>query len=817
MRFLLLQLSLVLIYLTEVISTEIEDPYHALRISRKATIKEIKHAYKALVREWHPDKNDKSDAHEKFMAITRAYEILSDPLKKERYDRFGTFDDPVSNHDYAHHPFDGLFGFNFGGFDNGNSFFQKHRISMRVFSHTLLGRSYSQPFIIFAYSGYCQLCFRLEMIWKSIVEDLEPLGYGIGTVNAVTDSNLLEKLRVSRLPSIVVIVEGRVIHYRGTIYPLFAKAVRVFARDVIPNAFLIKISNHDGLRRFIDQWKTSNRVSVVIFGSSKDPRMRYMLTAMKYSAFARVAYVYLSDQSTEITKMRKALDITCDKCENVLIFNDFPQEGPVSRLSTINNEQFSVSTIEALIEKNKHLVLPRLSSQYYFDDLCPISLRNMRNLCVVLIDSSSSSDDSYHVTLFRNFVHEYGNTIKYKRLKFAYVDVNKQKEFFMTLFDGLPQNERLSAQEDKKLALLILWRYDVKKIRFAWLRTHLRKEPFSDKQLQLELDAHVEGTAELDSKASIKPLINEYEPSRFTRISRTIVRMVEAAWFHLTKEEALPLLSAVGTLGIIILIGYGLSCASTLEEKSRSHGRQQKKKDGKQSRNDDLWYPEDPHFTAEISNNRSRVITKGQKIMRDMETLMRELRAETYFGMIRLLKPGCRSIVVLLDQQSKDILLPQFAKHVWPFRNNKTFSFGYLMVEKNLPWFRKLLEHTLPTGIINVETEVSSMNDHLKNINPRKTLGTVLVLCGWKLYFSIYHPMHTPLNKNFLGFDDGGYDLSSEDSDVDKASHEEVQALRRGRNLKVEDVLNGLPNWLDRLVEGSVKRYYIPEWPDNLR
>lgn len=41
-------------------------------------------------------------------------------------------------------------------------------------------------------------------------------GYGIGTVNAITDSNLLEKMRISRLPSIVVVVEGRVFHYRGS-------------------------------------------------------------------------------------------------------------------------------------------------------------------------------------------------------------------------------------------------------------------------------------------------------------------------------------------------------------------------------------------------------------------------------------------------------------------------------------------------------------------------------------------------------------------------------------------------------------------------
>lgn len=47
--------------------------------------------------------------------------------------------------------------------------------------------------------------------------------------------------------------------------------------------------------------------------------------------------------------------------------------------------------------------------------------------------------------------------------------------------------------------------------------------------------------------------------------------MFEAAWFSLTKEEALPLLSAIGTLLIIFFIGYGLSYANLVQEKSRSH------------------------------------------------------------------------------------------------------------------------------------------------------------------------------------------------------------------------------------------------------
>lgn len=51
-----------------------------------------------------------------------------------------------------------------------------------------------------------------------------------------------------------------------------------------------------------------------------------------------------------------------------------------------------------------------------------------------------------------------------------------------------------------------------------------------------------------------------------------------------------------------------------------------------------------------------------------MEPLIHELRAETYFGLIRLLKPGCRSIILLVDKDSKEVLMPKFAKHVYSLK-----------------------------------------------------------------------------------------------------------------------------------------------------
>ena len=85
-------------------SAEKQDYYEVLGVGKNADPDDIKKAYRQAALKYHPDRNrDSADAETKFKSAAEAYEVLSDPEKRERYNKYGHAGlRGAAGHDFSH-------------------------------------------------------------------------------------------------------------------------------------------------------------------------------------------------------------------------------------------------------------------------------------------------------------------------------------------------------------------------------------------------------------------------------------------------------------------------------------------------------------------------------------------------------------------------------------------------------------------------------------------------------------------------------------------------------------------------------------------
>lgn len=96
-------------------ATDFKDYYSILGITKTASPEEIKQAFRKLARKYHPDVNPgNKQAEAKFKEVNEAYEVLSDPDKRKKYDQYGQYWKQVGDGGFP-----GGAGVDMGGFDFG--------------------------------------------------------------------------------------------------------------------------------------------------------------------------------------------------------------------------------------------------------------------------------------------------------------------------------------------------------------------------------------------------------------------------------------------------------------------------------------------------------------------------------------------------------------------------------------------------------------------------------------------------------------------------------------------------------------------------
>ena len=120
-------------------AVQFEDYYQVLGVDRDASQDDIRKAFRKLARKFHPDvAKDKEGGEEKFKQINEAYEVLSDPENRKKYDRLGA--NWKQGQDFSGFGGGGGHDYNFGGSTGFSDFFES------MFGHRSAGGGAQDPF-----------------------------------------------------------------------------------------------------------------------------------------------------------------------------------------------------------------------------------------------------------------------------------------------------------------------------------------------------------------------------------------------------------------------------------------------------------------------------------------------------------------------------------------------------------------------------------------------------------------------------------------------------------------------------------------------
>lgn len=203
---------LLLLHLTALVTVVLSgtDFYELLGVHRSASAKEIRKAFKKLAISAHPDKNTGDpEAHDKFIRINRAYEVLKDEELRKIYDKHGEEGLSEDKNRGRHYESWQWYQQNFGIYDDDPEIIT---LSKSDFEMSVEGTD--DVWFINFYSPHCSHCHELAPTWREMARELEGV-IRVGAVNCEDDWQLCRMQGIQSYPSLVMYKHPQREKYRG--------------------------------------------------------------------------------------------------------------------------------------------------------------------------------------------------------------------------------------------------------------------------------------------------------------------------------------------------------------------------------------------------------------------------------------------------------------------------------------------------------------------------------------------------------------------------------------------------------------------------
>uniref|UniRef100_A0A8C9ZAP7 DnaJ homolog subfamily C member 16 n=1 Tax=Sander lucioperca TaxID=283035 RepID=A0A8C9ZAP7_SANLU len=732
------------------------DPYKVLGVSRSASQAEIKRAYKNLAKEWHPDKNKDPKAEDMFIKVSKSYEILSNEERRSNFDNYGQMDENQPFGQSQHHGFRGFqnsfyFDESFFQFPRSRDFADsKYLLHHAQFNSDVLPDSHKRPYLIKVTSEWCFACIHIEPVWKETVQELEPLGVGIGIVDLGYERRLANQLGAHRAPSIIGLVNGRVTFFHQAVV---REHLRQFIEDLLPQKLVEKITDNNYLA-FLDSWHVENKPSVLLFDQVPIVPLLFKLTAFAFRDYVRFGYVDQGD--THNTRLLRQFNINT-YAPTMLLFKE-DTEKPVDIIQARGMKR---QIMDEFVSNNKFLQVPRLVNQQLFDELCPVKqFHRRRKYCVLLI----TGEDQAFLPGSKAFL-DFASVNRKDVLRFAYVYQRQQQPLCQAL---LHNQAALSPQVSGRNVVILERRSHGGKVMYRSVSGGWNGSEEDKYRLHEQLELLQKDPTYLSSDATLPELNNEMAPI-------FIIQWMNAAYDYILQiyddllysnwREMMPILSLIFS-ALFILFGTVIIQAFS-EGGDRAAGRCSAA--AQQALNIIAEIPPAiPSYTR---------LSASRPPKKDFVEVT-ELTDITYISNLVKLRPGHINVVLVLTNTSKNALLRKFAKEVFSFSGTQTLHFSFLNADKHRHWMPSLLRSTS-------DSMQSEGHSDVDEESPDYT-GHVLALNGHKKYFCLFRPVFTGDDPN--------------DSS-------------RATSIEVHHKLDRLGLWMERLMEGTLPRLQVPAWP----